>query len=302
MKDDYYAILGVGKNASAREIKACYRKLAKKYHPDKNQGEKAAEEKFKKLSEAYAVLSDTEKKKNYDTFGSEKFHQRFSQEDIFRGTNLNDILREMGFGDIFGSGARFGGSPFGGGFRGSPFGGSPFGGAATMPDLDISTEMTISLEESVRGGNRQFSLKGEHGTEAISVKIPAGVSDDSKLRLAGKGRQYSRHKGDLYIKIRIAPHQYIKREGDDLIMKMDIDVSTALLGGSVEIRTLDGQRSVKVPPGTRSGQKIRIKGAGVKRMKRGGAGDLYLEVGISVPKKLTPQQKKIAEELKKEGL
>jgi curved DNA-binding protein len=301
MKDDYYAILGVGKNASAREIKASYRKLAKKYHPDKNQGDKAAEEKFKKLSEAYAVLSDTEKKKNYDTFGSEKFHQRFSQEDIFRGTNLNDILREMGFGDIFGSGTRFGG-----GFRGSSFGGmgggSPFGGAATMPDLDISTEMTISLEESVRGGNRQFSLKGEHGTEAISVKIPAGVSESAKLRLAGKGRQYSRHKGDLYIKIRIAPHPYIKREGDDLIMKMDIDVSTALLGGSVEVRTLDGQRSVKVPTGTRSGQKIRIKGAGVKRMKRSGAGDLYLEVGISVPKKLTPAQKKIAEELKKEGL
>ena len=297
MKNDYYAILGVGKNASAREIKASYRKLAKKYHPDKNPGNQAAEEKFKKISEAYAVLSDTEKKKNYDTFGSEKFHQRFSQEDIFRGTNLNDILKEMGFGDIFGSGARFGGAPFGGGFRGTPFGGAP-----PMPDLDISTEMTISLEESVKGGERQFSLKGENVTETISVKIPAGVSKSAKLRLAGKGRQYGRQKGDLYIKIRIEPHPYIKREGDDLIMKMDIDVSTALLGGSVEVRTLDGQRSVKVPAGTHSGQKIRIKGAGARRMKRGGAGDLYLEVGISVPKKLTPQQKKIAEELKKEGL
>ncbi len=302
MKDDYYTILGVGKNASAREIKASYRKLAKKYHPDKNQGDKAAEEKFKKLSEAYAVLSDKEKKKNYDTYGSEKFHQRFSQEDIFRGTNLNDILKEMGFGDIFGASARFGGAHFGGRGGGSPFGGAPFGGAATMPDLDISTEMTISLEESVKGGERQFSLKGENGTEAISVKIPAGVSESAKLRLAGKGRRYGRQKGDLYIKIRIAPHPYIKREGDDLIMKMDIDVSTALLGGSVEVRTLDGQRSVKVPAGTQSGQKIRIKGAGANRMKRGGAGDLYLEVGISVPKKLTPQQKKIAEELKKEGL
>ena len=306
MKEDYYAILGVRKSASAREIKSSYRKLAKKYHPDKNQGDKAAEEKFKKLSEAYAVLSDTEKKKNYDTYGSEKFHQRFSQEDIFRGTNLNDILKEMGFGDIFGAGASFrgrgGGSPFGGMGGGSPFGGAGFGGAATMPNLDISTEMTISLEESVKGGDRQFSMKGEHGTETISVKIPAGVGESAKLRLAGKGRQYSRHKGDLYIKIRIAPHPYIRREGDDLIMKMDIDVSTALLGGSVEVNTLDGQRSIKVPAGTHSGQKIRIKGAGANRMKRSGTGDLYLEVGISVPKKLTPSQKKIAEALKKEGL
>ncbi|MFQ5431944.1 MAG: DnaJ C-terminal domain-containing protein [Nitrospinota bacterium] len=297
MKDDYYAILGVGKNASEREIKANYRKMAKKYHPDKNPGDKVAEEKFKKISEAYAVLSDPEKKRNYDTFGSEKFHQQFSQEDIFRGTNLNDILREMGFGDIFGSG----GVHFGGRGAGSPFGGAHFGGAATMPDLDISTEMTISLEESVKGGERRFSLKGDRGTETIAVKIPPGVKEGSKLRLSGKGGQYDRHKGDLYIKIHIAPHPYIKREGDDLIMKMDIDVSTALLGGSVRVRTLEGERSVKVPAGTRSGQKIRIKGKGVKR-GRSAAGDLYLEIGISVPKKLTSRQKKIAEELKKEGL
>ncbi len=298
MKDDYYAILGVGKNATEREIKANYRKLAKKYHPDKNPDNRAAEEKFKKISEAYAVLSDPEKKKKYDTFGSEKFHQRFSQEDIFRGTNLNDILREMGIGDIFG----FGGASFGGTrFSGTQFGGTPFGGTATAPDLDISTEMTISLEESVKGGERRFSLKGERGTETISVKIPAGVNEGSKLRLAGKGRRYDRHKGDLYIKIHIAPHPHIRREGDNLIMKTDIDVSTALLGGSVQVRTLEGERSVKIPAGTRSGQMVRIKGEGVKRAKSA-AGDLYLEIGISVPKKLTSRQKKIAEELKKEGL
>ena len=288
MKDDYYAILGVGKNATEREIKANYRKLAKKYHPDKNPDDRAAEEKFKKISEAYAVLSDPEKKKKYDMFGSEKFHQQFSQEDIFRGTNLNDILREMGIGDIFG-------------FSGSSFGGAHFGGTATMPDLDISAEMTISLEESVKGGERRFSIKGERGTETISVKIPAGVNEGSKLRLAGKGRRYDRHKGDLYIKIHIAPHPNIRREGDNLIMEMDIDVSTAWLGGSVQVRTLEGQRSVKIPAGTRSGQMVRIKGEGVKRTKSA-AGDLYLEIGISVPKKLTSRQKKIAEELKKEGL
>lgn len=293
MKNDYYAILGVGKNATEREIKANYRKLAKKHHPDKNPDDRAAEEKFKKISEAYAVLSDPEKKKKYDMFGSEKFHQQFSQEDIFRGTNLNDILREMGIGDIFG----FSGSSFGG----AHFGGTRFGGAATMPDLDISTEMTISLEESVKGGERRLSLKGERGTETISVKIPPGVNEGSKLRLAGKGRRYDRHKGDLYIKIHIAPHPYIKREGDNLIMKTDIDVSTALLGGSVQVRTLEGERSVKIPAGTRSGQMVRIKGEGVKR-KKSAAGDLYLEIGISVPKKLTSRQKKIAEELKKEGL
>ena len=305
MKNDYYAILGVGKNADAKEIKAKYRKLAKEYHPDKNPGDKRAEENFKKVSEAYAVLSDPKKKKNYDMFGSEKFHQQFSQEDIFRGANINDILRDMGVGDIFGFGGGFGGR---GGrsssyFSGSSFGGSPFGGAAApAADLDISTQMTVTLEESVKGGERQFSLKSERGTETISVKIPAGVNEGARLRLAGKGRQYGHQKGNLYIEIHVAPHPKFKRDGDDLIMKLDIDVSTALLGDSVEVETLDGARSVKIPAGTRSGQKIRIKGHGVKRMKSGGAGDLYLERGISVPKKLTAQQKKLAERLKKEGL
>ena len=301
MKNDYYSILGVDKNSGAKEIKAKYRKLAKEYHPDKNPGDKRAEEKFKKVSEAYAVLSDPEKKKNYDRFGSEKFHQQFSQEDIFRGANINDILRDMGFGDIFGFGGRGGRS--GSFFSGSSFSGSPFGGAAApAPDLDISTQMTVTLEETVKGGERQFSLKSERGVESISVKIPAGVNEGARLRLAGKGRQYGHQKGNLYIEIHIAPHPKFKRDGDDLTMKLDIDMSTALLGGSVEVDTFEGPRNVTVPAGTRSGQKIRIKGHGVKRMKRGGAGDLYLEIGINVPKKLTAQQKKLAELLKKEGL
>lgn len=296
MKDDYYAILGVGKNSGAKEIKAKYRKLAKEYHPDKNPGDKRAEEKFKKVSEAYAVLSDSKKKKNYDMFGSEKFHQQFSQEDIFRGANINDILRDMGIGDIFGFGGR-------GGRSSSFFSGSSFGGTAAPPvDLDISTQMTVTLEETVKGGERQFSLQSERGVETISVKIPAGVNEGARLRLAGKGRQYGHQKGDLYIEIHIAPHPKFRRDGDDLTMKLDIDVSTALLGGSVEVDTFEGTRNVKIPVGTRSGQKIRIKGHGVKRMKRGGAGDLYLEIGINVPKKLTAQQKKLAEQLKKEGL
>jgi curved DNA-binding protein len=300
MKDDYYSILGVGKNAGNGEIKAKYRKLAKKYHPDKNPGDEASEQMFKKVSEAYAVLSDHDKRKNYDMFGSDKFHQRFSQEDIFRGTNLNDILREMGFGDILGFSGGFGGRRA----RGEDiFSGAPFGGqTAPAADLDILTEMTISLEESAKGGQRQFSLKSDRGMETISIKIPAGVNEGSRLRLAGKGRQFGRQKGNLYINIHIAPHPYFKRDGDDLIMKMEINVSTALLGGSVDVKTLEGVRSVKIPAGTRSGQKIRIKGHGVKRMKRGGAGDLYLEIGIRVPEKLTPEQKKIAEKLKKEGL
>ena len=307
MAEDYYSILGVEKNASASKIKSQYRKLAKKYHPDKNPGDKKAEEMFKKVSEAYAVLSDPEKRKNYDMFGTEKFHQQYSPEDIFRGTNINDILREMGFGDIFGGafGDVFGGGGFGrqrARWDPNVFGGSPFGTAGETVNLDIAASMTISLEESVKGGERQLTLKTDRGQEAISVKIPPGIGHGSKLRLAGRGRRSGNRAGDLYIEINVAPHPFLRREGDDLHTVLEVDLTTLLLGGFVEVNTLDGKRKVKVPAGTRPGSKIRIKGQGVRHLKGHGTGDLYIEIDLRVPDRLTAAQRKIVEELRKEGL
>lgn len=295
MASDYYSTLGVDKSDKADKIKTNYRKLAKKYHPDRHRGDKKAEEKFKEISEAYAVLSDPEKRRKYDRFGSEKFHQQYSSDDIFRGSNLNDILREFGFGDMFGRG-------FGGGARRQAgfHAGSPFG--QPVVNLDVSTEITIPLEEAVKGGERRINLQTDRGAQEISFKIPPGVQDGARLRLAGKGRQAGYKKGDIYIQIKIAPHRLFKREGDDLKIPLEIKISTAMMGGSVEVKTIKGTREVKIPQGTQPGQKIRIKGQGVKHLKGGGAGDLYMEINVRIPKKLTDAQKKLAQLLKAEGL
>ncbi len=287
---DYYEILGVERTTTPDEIKLRYRKLAKQYHPDKNPGNKEAEEKFKKISEAYAVLSDPEKKKKYDMFGSEKFHQQYTQEDIFRGTSINDILRDMGFGG--GMGNVFGG--FGG------FGGGA--GAASMQNLDISSKITISLEESVLGAEKKVSLQDGKGTETITVKIPPGITEGANLRLAGKGREAMRNKGDLYLEVHIAPHPTLRREGDDIIAHAEVNISTAVLGGSAEVNTVEGVRTIKIPAGIQPGQKIRIKGHGAKKLKGGGSGDLYIEIGMRIPKNPTTAQQKLLEQLKAEGL
>ena len=299
MNEDYYKILGVDKTASQSEIKAAYRKQAKKYHPDHNKGETGAEEQFKKISEAYAVLSDPEKRKKYNMFGSEKFHQKFSQEDIFSGSNINDILNEFGFGGR--GGARHGGF----GFGGSPFGGSPFGDAGMgqqVINLDVTSPMEITLEESVKGGERTLTLQKGGSSESVKVKIPAGIRGGGKLRLPGKGKEHGGRKGDLYIQVKIQPHAYFRRNGDDLTAQVDIDPSTAILGGSVEVDMLDGTKRVKVAPGTEQGQKIRVKGGGVKQLKSSTHGDLYIEIKIKIPKKLTPEQIAAVENLKSSGL
>lgn len=288
--DDYYSVLGVDKNASLDEIKSRYRKLAKQYHPDKNPGNKEAEDKFKKLSEAYAVLSDPEKKKKYDAFGSEKFHQQYSQEDIFSGSNLNDIFREMGFG-----GFGFGGQ----GFE-VRFGSGGMGGMGRS--LDVESQITVSLEECAKGVEKQISFKVGRKTETVTLKIPAGIAEGTKMRLAGKGNEANGARGDLYLTVHVAPHPVFRREGDDVIAKAGVNISDALLGGTVEVETLEGARSVKISAGTQPGQKIRIKGHGIKKLKGAGNGDMYIEIFVKTPKSLTPAQQKIVEQLRAAGL
>ncbi len=297
-KKDYYKILGVGKNAAANEIKAAYRKLAKQWHPDKNPGDKGAEDRFKEISEAYAVLSDPDKRKQYDVVGSERFHQQFSQEDIFKGGNLNDILREMGFGDFS---STLGGGGFRINFGGGGFGGDPFGVGGHAQNLDAEAELAITFEEAATGVLKEITLQSGTKRETVKVKIPAGIRAGERLRLAGKGTQGRGRRGDLLINISVAPHPVFRREGDDIVVRADIDISTALLGGSAEVNTLEGMRTVKVPSGIQPPQKIRVRGQGIRRAGAA-AGDLYVEIAIRIPAHLTDEQKRLAGELRHVGL
>lgn len=314
-KRDYYEVLGVGRNASEDDIKKAYRKLALKYHPDRNKGNKEAEERFKEINEAYAVLSDKEKRQQYDTFGAEGFHQRFTQEDIFRNVNFGDIFRDLGFSDdIFGS--LFGGG-FGRGTRRSRSAGGDFGfnqffrGSSpgyeqptSQRGADLVTDVEISLEEAARGGERRLSSGGGSSRGEISVKIPPGIRSGQKLRLAGKGQTgpYGGPTGDLFIRVHVRDHPVFSREGDDIVVEKVVNFSQAVLGTTIEVQTLNGMRRVKVPPGTQSHTRLRLKGQGIPHMKGDGKGNFYVKVVVSVPKRLTGRQKELIEELSKEGV
>jgi curved DNA-binding protein len=297
---DYYNILGVKKTASNEEIKKAYRKLAMKYHPDHTKGDKSAEEKFKKISEAYAVLSDKEKRSQYDTYGSEGFHQRFSQEDIFRGFDFSDILREFGFGGR-GSGMRF---SFGGG-GGSPFGYQSANRQPKMKGSDLVYELTLTLAEVITGTTKTISFNHKGRTETMSVKIPKGMTTGKKLRLSGKGdpSPYGGSPGDLFIQAKVADDPMFSIEGHDLITYREIKLSDALLGTQISVPTPEGKNlSLKVPHGTRHGTKMRLTGHGIPGMKDGKRGDLFVSIQISVPKQLTAEQKNLIKKLAQTGL
>ena len=321
---DYYKILGVAKSATPEEIKKRYRKLAMEYHPDRNKENKQAEEKFKSINEAYAVLSDPKKRKQYDTFGSTGFHQRFSQEDIFQGFDIGDILKDFGFttDDVFGSmfgrgrrgGKRAGGrqrSPFGAG-QGFDFqdilnqtGHQGFGAQQPARGSDRTTDLKITLEEAARGATKSITLSAGGKRHTLKVKTPAGVTDGKKLRLAGKGEPgpSGTPPGDLYLVVRVQPHPVFRREEKHLYLEKEIRFSEALLGTTIEVPTLlDKTRKVRVPAGTQSGAKIRLRGMGMPVMGGGTPGDAYVVLRISVPKKLNKRQRELAQELAKEEM
>ena len=319
MADDYYKVLGVEKSAGTDEIKKAYRKLALKYHPDRNPSDKKrAEEKFKDISEAYAVLSDPEKRKQYDEFGTDAFRQKFTQEDIFRNFDINDILRGFGFGNLGGEFTWYGGSAGGGGKRkvftqrrADPFedlfGGQPYGRPETTVTRgqDIEYTLSISLEESVSGAEKKLSLKKGERTEEVSVRVPPGISSGKKLRLAGKGLPggYGGPGGDLYLNIAVQPHPIFSRDGDDLYVEKTVSFSQACLGSTVEVPTLGGApKRLKIPPGTQSNTKIRMKGFGVPHLKGEGRGDQFVRIFVDVPKKLTQKQADLVRKLSEEGL
>ena len=299
MAQDYYKILGVAKGASQGEIKKAYRKLAMKYHPDHTKGDKAAEEKFKKISEAYAVLSDKEKRKEYDTFGAEGFRQRFSQEDIFRGFDFGDVFREFGFGGGRGGGMRFN---FGGG---SPFGSQARQQQARMKGSDLVYELPLTLKEVANGTRKTVSLQHQGYSEKVTVKIPKGLISGKKLRLAGKGSPspLGGPPGDLFIRAKVLNDPLYHVEKYDLHMNQELKLSEAVLGTRISVPTLDDkQLSLKIPPGTKPGTKMRMSGHGLPHMKGNKKGDLYVKIQVKLPRQLTDEQKKLIEQLAETGL
>ena len=293
---DYYQVLGLKKGATPEEIKKSYRKLAVKYHPDKNPGSKEAEEKFKEINEAYAVLSDPQKKAQYDQFGDSGFHQRFSQEDIFRGFDVGDLFKDAGFGtdDIF---SRI----FGGGFQ--QRGGRGFGRQPRKGE-DFSMETTVSFREAFTGCEKHIAYKRNGQREELSVKIPAGIENGAKLRLHGKGGDgvNGGPAGDLYLTVKVVSDPVYHREGNDIVIVQEVRFSEAALGASLDVHTMDGIKRIKVPAGIQPGTKIRLKGLGFPHLGKAGRGDLYVRVGVKVPEQLTGPQRELLEELAKKGL
>lgn len=299
MAKDYYAVLGVDKTADTEQIKKAYRKLAVKYHPDKNPGDQAAEERFKEITEAYAVLSDTEKRRQYDQFGEAGFHQRFSQEDIFRNVDLNDIFREFGFGGDDHFGQLFGD-------RGGTFRSGVFHGRRPRPPRgqDLLLRLSIPFRQAILGAERQLDLSRHGHPEPIKVRIPAGVDHGQKLRVAGKGAPSPAGgpAGDLLLEIEVGHDPVFSREGNDLMVSVDVPFSGACLGTSVDVPTLTGHKRVKVRAGTQNGSRIRLKGFGVPDRRGSGAGDLYAVVTVKVPETLTAEQQVLLEQLRDNGL
>lgn len=299
---DYYKILGVDKKASSAEIKKAYRKLAMKYHPDHAKDDPSAEERFKKISEAYAVLSDPEKKKQYDTYGSADFQQRFSQEDIFRNFDFGDIFREFGFG---GKGFSTGD----GGFRFNFGGGSPFGGRraqqAAPKGSDLVYELPLTLQEVAQGANKTVSFQHQGRSENINVKIPKGMITGKKLRLAGKGEPsaYGGSAGDLYIKSMIVNDPDFSVENHDLYINREIKLTQSILGTQISIPTIDHKEmNLKIPPGTRHKTKMRLAGHGLPYMKSDRRGDLYVVIHVTLPRHLTAKQKELVAQLADAGM
>ncbi len=313
---DYYQILGVSRNASEKEIKQAYRRLARKHHPDLNPGDKSAEAKFKEINAAYEVLSDPEKRKKYDQFGeqweyAEQFAKSGGQErvrwDFNRGGTTFEYGDLSGFGDIFSS--LFGDSGVGSRMR-----------RGSQRGQDVESTIEVSLEEAYHGSMRVIQLQIEEPCTAcggtgrvgnrvcticngaggkvipkrLEVKIPAGVRDGSRIRIAregGPGRAGG-NKGDLYLVAKVLPHKLFERKGDDLYTEVSVPLATAILGGEVGLPTLNGNLSLKIPPETQNGRVFRMAGKGMPQLGNNKYGNMFAKVKVLLPTNLTEEEKK----------
>jgi curved DNA-binding protein len=295
---DYYESLEVPRTASAEEIKKSFRKLARQYHPDVAKDKKKAEERFKEINEAYEVLSDPEKRKKYDELGAHwKSGADFrppgagghgfrggpgAEEFQFGGTGFSDFFEQM-----------FGARMNGGGFH--PHGGGGFSpGEFAERGADIEGDILVTLEEAAKGSVRTVNIRHGDRSESHQVKIPAGISDGQKLRVAGRGESGSGggEDGDLYLRVRLAKHPDFEVDGHQLIHELEVAPWEAALGAEIAVPTLDGPVNIKLPAGTASGQKLRVRGRGL-----GKHGDLLVVIKMVVPGKLTEAQKKLWEQL-----
>lgn len=306
---DYYKILGVSKSASQDEIKKAYRKLAVKYHPDKNAGNKEAEEKFKEIGEAYEVLKDPEKRKKYEQLGANWKHYQnagtgsggFGYSN-FAGANPgggSTFYYEGDLGDIFsdsdGDFSDFFKSFFGGRGNGSRSGFSSKQRA--YQGSDLHAEMEITLAEAFSGTTRILNVDGEK----LRVKTKPGAYSGQELRIKGKGGHglNGGSRGDIYVKIKVLPNPRYNLEGNDLILKTDIDLYTAVLGGKIEIDTLSGKLNVPVPAGSQNGSKLRLHGKGMPVYGKSGiAGDLYVQLNVIIPRNLGPEELNLFKKLR----
>ena len=345
-KRDYYEILGLAKGASVDEIKKAYRKLAMQHHPDRVPAEqkKAAEEKFKEISEAYAVLTDEKKRSSYDQYGHAGFDRQYSTEDIFRGADFSSIFEDLGVGGSIFEGL------FGGGFGG--------GGGRGGRGADLEMELRLSFEEAAKGLTKNVTVprrelctecKGQGGERAtcagcqgagqirqaagfmviartcpkcggagstvkkackncrgegrirvkrkIEVKVPAGIEDGMRMRLAGEGEAGTRGRGDLYVHVTVEPHPVFERRGSHLIVDYPVTMAQAALGDDVDVPTMNGPVSMKIPAGTQSGTVFRVRGKGLADVHDGRNGDLLVRAVVETPTNLNSSQRKLLEEL-----
>ena len=303
---DYYKILGVDRNATEKEIKAAFRRLARKYHPDVNPGDKEAEEKFKEISEAYEVLSDKEKRQKYDQFG--QYWEQVSQQGAATGGtqqpgwetfvfDFGDFARpdaeteDIGFGTsgfsdffemLFGTGRK----------RTS---GATRTTRTAARGRDIEAELEISFEEAFSGGKKEFTIDGRR----IELTIPKGVKDGQKLRLANQGEQGPGGRGDLLLTVRIRPHPVFERKGDDLYVEVPVDYVTAALGGEVSVPTPTRRVTMKIPPGTSGNKTFRLPGQGMPKLNQNTRGDMYVKVKIQIPQVMSQKEKELLEQIRR---
>ena len=309
---DYYSVLGVPKTASAEEIKSAYRKLALKHHPDRNQGNKAAEARFKEINEAYEVLSDSSKKKMYDQLGENWQNGQSGGQPRGGGSrqrqpppggfHYHHYQAGQGGFEQFGDFSDFFKSMFGGsqGFGGDQdFGGMQEQGGRSQ--LDMEAELQLSVEDLLKGGHKQLSFSYRAGRKTenkeINVKLPKGLRDGATIRLRGQGREASGRAGDLYLKIKVLPDPRFEIDGDDLNASVEVMPWDAALGAEVAVPSPMGPVKIKLPPGTASGRKLRLPGRGLPR-KDGSHGDLYAVITLSLPSRLSPQQLALFRQLK----
>jgi molecular chaperone DnaJ len=321
---NYYDILGVGRDATEKDIKQAYRRLARRYHPDVNPGDKTAEAKFKEINAAYEVLADKEKRQKYDKYGdkwqyADQFEQAARQQSPFQQYTTGDGSTYQFSGDIGGMDSIFD-DLFGG------LGGRGFSRRSRVTrGQDLETSVEVTLEEAFSGTTRMINLQGEQPCAAckgtgrihnvpcsvcrgtgvvpnvsrLEVKIPAGVATGSRVRISGKGQAGigGGGSGDLYLNITVRPHALFERQGDDLTASIPMPLSVAVLGGEVQVPTLKGKVALKIPPETQNGRVFRLAGQGMPHLGKSGSGDLKARVNVVLPTKLTEKEKELFRQL-----